>query len=159
MSIKNILNSHNQSISDISKYKMVIKKALHMSEKIYEAAMGLLKLAMMKSRAFIAGKKTKKSMFQVRVLEEVFAITELPSTPTQLDLALLLKIPQRSVQIWFQNARQIKKRRMQGRRVPPSPSDHLGTTADYAPSDRDDVYEIKVHELLRIINNVKASLG
>lgn len=81
-----------------------------MSEKVYEAAMGLLKLSFLKKDRK-AG-KIKKNEFQTQVLQSIFALTSHPSASTQIDLAILLNMPIRSIKIWFQNARQQKKKKM-----------------------------------------------
>lgn len=134
-----------------------------MSEKIYEAALGLLKLATMKSRSFNAGRKIKKSIFQTKVLEAIFAKTSLPSTPTQLNIALLLKIPQRSVQIWFQNARQTKKRKQYSTELYRPNYDNcedLFSDESNALNDlEDDVCDMKVEELLTIINEISEEVS
>lgn len=54
--------------------------------------------------------KIKKSPLQLNVLKELFKITQFPSTQTRNDLSLLINIPQRSIQVWFQNTRQASKK-------------------------------------------------
>lgn len=54
--------------------------------------------------------KFKKSAFQIKVLKSVYSITSFPSSDTRKDLAILLSIPEKCVQIWFQNARQADKK-------------------------------------------------
>lgn len=80
-------------------------------ERELEAVVGMLKLR----KSFVFRKsyseKVKKSPFQTKVLQELFKITAFPSTATRKDLALILSIPPRSIQVWFQNARQASKKR------------------------------------------------
>lgn len=75
-----------------------------MEEKEYEAIVGLIKLNCM-SKCRNNQLKKKKSQRQKNILERVFKITSYPSAITQQDLSILLYIPPRSIQIWFQNAR------------------------------------------------------
>lgn len=90
---------------------MYIKRpALANAERELEAAIGILKLKKSGSRMNTWSEKIKKTPYQVRVLQELFKVTEFPSTATRKDLALLLSIPQRSIQVWFQNTRQAKKK-------------------------------------------------
>lgn len=76
-----------------------------------EAAIGLLKISSLKRRNPGFGVKVKKTNLQQAVLKSVFEITNFPSTETRNELALLLGISQRSVQVWFQNKRQISKKK------------------------------------------------
>lgn len=50
-----------------------------------------------------------KTSAQLKMLNTVFQITKYPSSETRICLAALLKISARSVQIWFQNMRQVIK--------------------------------------------------
>lgn len=117
---------------------------LNYDNKQLEAALGLIKLAMMKNSAFSMGKKIKKTLFQTIVLENVFNITSLPSAHTQFDLSVLLKIPQRSVQVWFQNARQLKKKKQRD-------------TKAKCIEEFDEVYDVPVARLVKLIEKVKDS--
>lgn len=119
-----------------------------MKEKIYDAAMGLLKLSMLKSKPFRVDRKIKKSAFQIKVLERVFALTALPSTSMQTDLALLLKIPQRSVQVWFQNARQARKKRCLREE---------GVASEERSNEDCDLQDISVENIVKIIDDVRLS--
>ncbi|KAI8585862.1 hypothetical protein BDZ88DRAFT_431319 [Geranomyces variabilis] len=47
---------------------------------------------------------------QLEILERSFAISQSPSNPVRADLAVQLEIPERNVQIWFQNRRAKYKR-------------------------------------------------
>lgn len=116
-----------------------------MDEKIYEAAMGLLKLSMMGSRPFKMDGKIKKSAFQTKVLERIFAVAPLPSTSMQTDLALLLKIPRRSIQVWFQNARQARRRK------------RGSVGKENGLVDSNDFHDMSVESMVRIINDVRFS--
>lgn len=75
-----------------------------------DAAIGLLKINALKKKTLF-GLKVKKTLLQQSVLKSVYEITNFPSTETRNELALLLGISQRSVQVWFQNKRQISKRK------------------------------------------------
>lgn len=54
-------------------------------------------------------KRKRADSFQLQLLQQVFRITKFPSTAVRLELAKLLKMSPRAVQIWFQNQRQTKK--------------------------------------------------
>ncbi|KAF9762291.1 Homeobox protein HD-8 [Nosema granulosis] len=81
-----------------------------MDEKEYDTVIGLLKLKSM-NKSQTPHVKSKKTLKQKRILERVFQITSYPSSITQQDISIILNIPQRSVQIWFQNARHKLKNR------------------------------------------------
>ncbi|KAK6089656.1 hypothetical protein P3W45_001422 [Vairimorpha bombi] len=76
-----------------------------MIEKEFDALVGILKLGNRKKTHCDTKTKLKKNIKQKKVLETIFKMTSYPSSITQQDLAILLQIPQRSIQIWFQNAR------------------------------------------------------
>ncbi|KRH95157.1 Transcription factor [Pseudoloma neurophilia] len=76
-----------------------------------DAAIGLLKISSLKKKRIGFGVKVKKTNLQQSVLKSVYEITNFPSTETRNELALLLGISQRSVQVWFQNKRQISKKK------------------------------------------------
>jgi len=86
--------------------------------------------------------KFKKSAFQTKVLEHVYEITCFPSSITRKDLAILLSMPEKSVQVWFQNSRQANKR-----------------LKNQAPAHNTEVFEVTVEQILEIINEVKKSLS
>ncbi|KAF9761447.1 Homeobox protein HD-11 [Nosema granulosis] len=113
-----------------------------MSEKVYEAAMGLLKLSFLKKEKALG--KTKKNDLQTHVLQSIFALTSHPSAATQIDLAILLNMPIRSVKIWFQNARQQKKKRML-----------VKGQVDYDELINDDLNNVPVSSIIEIINRLK----
>lgn len=75
-----------------------------------DALCGLLKFTGMRRRKHYVGEKVKKSQLQQNALKKVYDITNFPSTETRNELALLLGIPQRSIQVWFQNRRQITRK-------------------------------------------------
>lgn len=50
-----------------------------------------------------------KSGLQVSMLKKVFKMTQYPSTDTRLNIAILLDMQPRTIQIWFQNMRQAVK--------------------------------------------------
>lgn len=69
-----------------------------------DAIVGLLKLKRMSQRGRTAGYHYK-TPFQIFVLTSVFKLTNYPSRITRHDLAILLNISPRSIQIWLQNTR------------------------------------------------------
>jgi hypothetical protein len=70
------------------------------------AALGLLMLSRTgRKRHAEPGTRTSKTLFQKMVLEKVFAISPHPSAATKLDLSLMLNLPLKTIQIWFQNER------------------------------------------------------
>ncbi|WEL39491.1 homeobox domain-containing protein [Encephalitozoon hellem] len=75
-----------------------------------EAIAGLIKLRRLSEKSYLGliGYKYKTRM-QVDVLKKVFEITHYPSHDTRLNLAILLNISPRTVQIWFQNTRFVSK--------------------------------------------------
>lgn len=75
-----------------------------------DAICGLLKFTGLRKKKQLVGEKVKKSQLQQNVLKQVYEITNFPSTETRNELALLLGIPQRSIQVWFQNRRQITRK-------------------------------------------------
>ncbi|CAD26206.1 similarity with homeobox domain-containing protein [Encephalitozoon cuniculi GB-M1] len=75
------------------------------------AALGILKLAREgRGDSDEPDTRTRKTTFQMMVLKEVFKIAPHPSTLTKADLALMIKLPLKAVQIWFQNERSRKER-------------------------------------------------
>lgn len=90
-----------------------------------------------------------KSKLQIQLLERVFQITKYPSTNTRTDLAILLEISPRSVQIWFQNTRQIKK-------------ENSGGSTDNNGSDKDSYQNITLDvnsgDLLKMYFEIKSTL-
>lgn len=124
-------------------YKKIVYGNL---EKELEAVMGILKLK--KGIVMRPGwsEKVKKTPFQIKVLQEIFKITEFPSTGTRKDLSLLLSIPQRSIQVWFQNTRQAKRKHR----------DSLADQGICAHSSSDTENEdISLTQLVDIIRSVK----
>lgn len=84
---------------------------MQISKTEVDAALGLLKINSLRRRKSYYGMKVKKTLLQQSVLKAVYNITNFPSTETRNELALLLGISQRSVQVWFQNKRQICKKK------------------------------------------------
>ncbi|KAI5169247.1 hypothetical protein PAEPH01_0566 [Pancytospora epiphaga] len=79
--------------------------------KDYEAMLGLLKLKRMrKSRRYNVHGYHYKNELQLQVLNDVLKLTLYPTSQTRNALGILLNLNPRSVQIWFQNARQISER-------------------------------------------------
>lgn len=89
----------------------IIKKRMQISKTKIDAALGLLKINSLRRRKSFYGKKVKITLLQQSVLKTVYNITNFPSTERRNALALLLGISQRFVQVWFQNKRQICKKR------------------------------------------------
>lgn len=95
-------------------------------EKELEAVLGIMKFKKGGKEQHMSNEKIKKTPFQIKVLHELFKITQFPSTATRKDLALLLSIPARSIQVWFQNTRQARKKQKTGvesENSPPSVSE------------------------------------
>ncbi|EOB11232.1 Homeobox protein HD-11 [Nosema bombycis CQ1] len=82
-----------------------------MNDIVYEAALGLLKLFYSNNES-----QTKRNKLQTSVLHSMFDITNYPSSSTQIDLSILLKMQIKSVKIWFQNARQQRRKKMSFKR-------------------------------------------
>lgn len=71
-----------------------------------EAVVGLLKLKRMLQSTHTAHPGYQyKTPLQIHVLSCVFEMTSYPSCRTRQDLAVLLNMSPRSIQIWLQNAR------------------------------------------------------
>lgn len=110
-------------------------------EKEVQALMGIMKLrnvGKFKEQTV----KFKKSLFQTRVLEGVYEITNFPSTSTRKDLAILLSMPEKSVQVWFQNSRQANKK-----------------TRNQNVIQSSEVFDVSVGEILEIIKTVKLGIN
>lgn len=92
--------------------KLIIMGNSDEDKKDLEAAAvcGLLKFAEGRKKRQLLGEKVKKSQLQQTVLKKVYEITNFPSTETRNDLSILIGIPQRSIQVWFQNRRQITRK-------------------------------------------------
>lgn len=72
-----------------------------------ETIFGILKLRrIFKDRTFDEQGYKYKTGVQLRLLNEILRITPYPNSQTLENLAVLLNLKPRSVQIWFQNARQ-----------------------------------------------------
>lgn len=87
-----------------------IFKSTKMKELLADSIIGILRLRNFQRREFSV-EKIRKTSLQKRVLQEVYELTDFPSTNTREELALLLGLPHRSIQVWFQNKRQ-KNRKM-----------------------------------------------
>lgn len=75
-----------------------------------DCILGLVKCKRIYKNKTLYSKMYKyKTPFQLRVLWSVFNITSYPTSRTRESLAILLNISIRSVQIWFQNARQSRR--------------------------------------------------
>ncbi|AFN83754.1 Homeodomain-containing transcription factor [Encephalitozoon romaleae SJ-2008] len=75
-----------------------------------EAMAGLVKLRRLSEKSYLGliGYKYK-TRTQVDVLKKIFEITHYPSHDTRLNLAILLNISPRTIQIWFQNSRSVSR--------------------------------------------------
>lgn len=85
--------------------------------------------------------KFKKSPFQIKVLEKIFKITNFPSSKTRKSLSALLCMPDKSIQVWFQNTRQANKR------------SNLACSIEQT-----EIFDISEMQLIEIMEDVKASL-
>lgn len=110
-------------------------------EKEIQAVMGIMKLR----NTWKFDEQTikfKKSPFQTKVLERMFGITNFPSSATRKDLSLLLSMPEKSIQVWFQNARQANKRMKISSR-----------------GENSEIYDISVAQILEIMRSVKTGMA
>lgn len=110
-------------------------------EKEIQAIMGIMKLRNTWKFEELTI-KFKKSPFQTKVLERIFRITNFPSSATRKDLSLLLSMPEKSIQVWFQNARQANKRMRISNE-----------------GENSEIYDISVVQILEIMRSVKASMA
>ncbi|KAI5168647.1 hypothetical protein PAEPH01_0300 [Pancytospora epiphaga] len=115
-------------------------------EKELEAAIGILKLKHVTLKPPSFSEKIKKTPFQVKVLRKLFKITQFPSTATRKDLSILLSIPQRNIQVWFQNMRQARKRHWNS---PTRNNKNHDITCDNSNED------VSICKLIEIIDVVK----
>ncbi|KAM0687702.1 hypothetical protein COBT_001055 [Conglomerata obtusa] len=122
-----------------------------------DAICGLLKFTGLRRKRSYVGEKVKKSQLQQNVLKKVYAITNFPSTETRNEIALLLSIPQRSVQVWFQNRRQICRKKDKDR---PGSSSEKGLVNEYSKfvednhidkDGEDEVFDVPTSTLIDII--------
>lgn len=74
-------------------------------ESFADSLVGILKLRYENEEMF-SNDKIRKTELQTLVLTKLFDVSNFPSTETREEVAILLGLPQRSVQIWFQNRRQ-----------------------------------------------------
>lgn len=75
--------------------------------KFIEAALGILKFKrIFRDKTYKEQGYKYKSEFQLKVLNDILKITPYPGSQTRDSLAILLNLNPRSIQIWFQNARQ-----------------------------------------------------
>ncbi|EOB12095.1 Homeobox protein HD-4 [Nosema bombycis CQ1] len=83
---------------------------MEMDEREADCVIGLVKFKRIYKSKTLYNKMYKyKTPFQLRVLWAVFEITSYPSSSSRESIAILLNISIRSVQIWFQNARQSRR--------------------------------------------------
>lgn len=78
-------------------------------ERLIDPLLGLLKLRY-DVRPDIRDEKIRKSDLQTSALLRLFNLTNFPCTSTREQIAIFLGLPQRSVQIWFQNRRQATRK-------------------------------------------------
>ncbi len=110
-------------------------------EKETNALLGIMKLRNV-GRFDEQNVKFKKSAFQTKVLECIYEITQFPSSNTRKDISILLSMPEKSVQVWFQNSRQANKR-----------------LKNQPPVQNTEAFELTVAQILDIIKDVKAQLN
>lgn len=85
------------------------KKIKENKGEVADSLVGILKLRYENENLF-SNDKIRKTDLQTSALIELFKISNFPSTETREEIAILLGLPQRSVQIWFQNRRQQYKK-------------------------------------------------
>ncbi|KAM0673386.1 hypothetical protein GVAV_003075 [Gurleya vavrai] len=124
-----------------------------------DAICALLKFTGLRKKKSFLGEKIKKSQLQQNVLKKVYDITNFPSTETRNEIALLLSIPQRSVQVWFQNRRQICRKKDKER---PGSSSEKGLINEYCKfveennnekEGEDEVFDVQTYLLVEIIES------
>lgn len=76
-----------------------------MKKLIADSIIGMLRLKNTTKKEF-SNDKIRKTTLQKKVFQEVFEVTDFPSTNAREELPLLLRLPHRSIQVWFQNKRQ-----------------------------------------------------
>ncbi|EOB14142.1 Homeobox protein HD-8 [Nosema bombycis CQ1] len=111
-----------------------------------QAYLGLIKLKKRRGDNTNDGCKYRKSPLQVKILSEVFRLTGYPSTQTKLDLSLLIDLPIQTVQVWFQNERRSRRRKLrkEGKSI---------------PQEDEELFEISILTLVDIIKDCRKSLG
>ena len=119
-------------------------------ERELEAVIGMLKLRKSFMWRPSYSEKIKKTPFQIKVLQELFKVTAFPLTATRKDLSLLLSIPPRSIQVWFQNTRQARRR---GKAM-----DVLECQKSNVNSTETDNEDISLKRLLEIISMVRKKM-
>ncbi|ELA42120.1 uncharacterized protein VICG_00761 [Vittaforma corneae ATCC 50505] len=94
----------NSNEDSLANYEIDIKC---MSPQEYEGLLGIIKMKRIFRDQLYNRKGYKyKSEFQVRVLNDILKITPYPNAEVLDAIGVLLNLKPRSVQIWFQNARQ-----------------------------------------------------
>lgn len=78
-------------------------------KRLVDPLLGLLKLRY-DNRTDTRDEKIRKTDLQTAVLLRLFNLTNFPCTTTRENIAIFLGLPQRSVQIWFQNRRQATRK-------------------------------------------------
>jgi len=102
--ISNKASNGERHITDEQKQRILAKSQ---EIRTYEATLGILKLRrIFKDGTYQDQGYKYKSDFQIRVLTDILKITPYPGAQTRDTLAVLLNLNPRSIQIWFQNARQ-----------------------------------------------------
>ena len=72
-----------------------------------DAVIGLLKIKrILKDRTYVEYGYKYKTELQTKMLTEILKITQYPNSSTRETLGILLNLNPRTIQIWFQNARQ-----------------------------------------------------
>ncbi|EOB13042.1 Homeobox protein HD-8 [Nosema bombycis CQ1] len=111
-----------------------------------QAYLGLVKLKKRREETQKEISKYRKTPLQIKVLSEIFRMTEFPSTQTKMDLSLLIDLPIQTVQVWFQNERRNKRRKLrkEGKNI---------------SNDTESLFEISILTLVEIVKFCKKNLG
>lgn len=118
---------------------------------VADSIVGMLKLKYDHNYSNISD-KTRKTELQTNVLTKIFLISNFPSSETREEIAILLGLSLRSVQIWFQNRRQASRRQIKEKIKKKHHSEHhkspkyLHTHAFFIDND-----EIPTKELINIV--------
>lgn len=112
----------------------------------YQATLGLVRLKRTYTNYFDIMHKGRKTLFQSMVLAEVFKLTGYPSTQTKMDISLLIDLSFSTIQIWFQNERRSRRRKLKKQNI------------EYVDNENE-YFEINVLTLFNIVNDVKQKIS
>lgn len=97
-------SSSEEKEDNLAEYELDLK---FMNQSEYEGILGIIKMKRIYKDQLYHRKGYKyKSDFQVKVLNDILKITPYPNADVLDAIGVLLNLKPRSVQIWFQNARQ-----------------------------------------------------